>query len=446
MKQEPSELRDNINLSYIINLRQQMQKLDSDNAENILELLRNLFISEPNVAYDILNDALSRTFKHTSPALHLKLHLFHSEILKFNGAYQDAFNILNEAKKLHSHNFWPLIYLAKLESDQYNYEKALSLVADAADKFGNQENSHVFFKEYATIIEKIIDIEFPIVNTSIEGEPIYNVLLAYLIKDEEDVISQNLCHHYKIGFRNFVIMDNNSSDNTVDLINAFKIQHPDTNLIILNDTIIGYNQAVKTNSMSQYAISMFNLLGINTEWILPVDADEFFIPCPQLNMKSLFDRALKEDNKIISFSWNNAATSDINSIIARDEDLFKRFNLRLKKTDNHVFKVATRVIEGNEFIQGNHATTMSFKFLNDIMPASKYGCFILHLHMRNLAHMKKKVVNGGIAALNANVEIAPHWKENYKQFLNKGDAAIIDILEKYILIFKNHGYDINTLK
>ena len=282
--------------------------------------------------------------------------------------------------------------------------------------------------------------------SSVAGEPIYNVLLAYLIKDEADVIKQNLEHHYKVGFRNFVIMNNNSSDGTDILIESFKERNPEAAVLILNDDIVGYNQAVKTNAMSKYAVSMLSLLGRQIDWILPVDGDEFFIPGIEMDMKSLFDHAQLNNVSTLVFSWNNAATSDIESPIFPEDDIFYRFNLRLKKTNDYVFKVATRIIDGNEFIQGNHATTLAYKFLPNTMAASTFGSFIFHLHMRTLDHMRRKVINGGRAAMAANVEIAVHWKAAHNRFLQKGDQAIYDMLDSYRAQFKYHGYDINDDK
>jgi hypothetical protein len=229
------------------------------------------------------------------------------------------------------------------------------------------------------------------------------------------------------------------------LVECFKRERPDAFVIILSDEIVGYNQAVKTNAMSRYAVSMLSLVGRSVDWVLPVDGDEFFSPGGEYDMKSVFDDALLEDMKIIAFAWNNAATSDIDSPILPQENIFRRFNLRLKKSSQYVFKVASRISDGSEFVQGNHATTTAFKVLEKTMSASRYGCFILHLHMRDISHVRRKVINGGKAALEANVEIAGHWKQNYMNFLSKGDEAIRDIINSYRLPFVNSGYDINRL-
>ncbi len=438
-----SELKPSLHLSEILDLRLQLYKEQPLNFDNVIFLVRGLHVSDLKRALAILEQSLHHANQATHPAFNLRLRLLHAEVFLHHGDHDKARNILNDARRDHPFNQYPLLHLARLEASQFNYDSALSIVASASKTFGSEESSQNFFREYAEILERKNDLEYPPVTSSPEGRPIYNVVLAYLVKDEADVIYQNLNHHYEIGFRNFIVMNNNSSDDTGHLVESFKKERTDAFVFILSDEIVGYNQAVKTNAMSRYAVSMLSLVGRSVDWVLPVDGDEFFIPGREYDMKTVFDDALLDDMKTIAFSWNNAATSDIDSPILPQDNIFRRFNLRLKKANNHVFKVACRYSDGSEFVQGNHATTTAFKFLEKTMPASRYGCFIFHLHMRNISHVRRKVINGGKAALEANVEIAGHWKQNYMNFLSKGDEAIRDIIDSYRLPFKNSGYDIN---
>lgn len=45
-----------------------------------------------------------------------------------------------------------------------------------------------------------------------------------MVKDEEDVIFENLVWHFCVGFRKFIIVDNNSTDKTRILIEKFQKQ------------------------------------------------------------------------------------------------------------------------------------------------------------------------------------------------------------------------------
>ena len=42
--------------------------------------------------------------------------------------------------------------------------------------------------------------------------------MVILVKNEEDIIEKNIKFHSKMGIDNFVIMDNNSDDNTRDIL------------------------------------------------------------------------------------------------------------------------------------------------------------------------------------------------------------------------------------
>jgi hypothetical protein len=73
----------------------------------------------------------------------------------------------------------------------------------------------------------------------------------------------------------------------------------------------------------------------------------------------------------------------------------------------------------------------SYKYLDQTKFASSAGAFMLHLHMRTIPHMRKKVVNRGIAAEAANTGIAPHWKGWARDYNNRGDEALIDLIKNY---------------
>lgn len=442
---EISELSLALHAPKILDLRLQVYQEQPLNFDNVICLVQILRHSQFNHALDILDKSLMHANQSIDPTNNLKLRLLRAEVFLGSGQNEKARNILNNAIIDHPNNQHPLLHLARLEASEDNFDSGLSLIGSAAELFGCENSSQNFFNEYAEILERKIKMDFYFIRSSPDGRPIYNVLLAYLVKDEGDVISQNLNHHYKIGFRNFVVMNNSSSDDTGCLIEHFKNEHPDAFVFILNDFITGYNQGVKTNAMAKYATSLLSIVGRGIDWVLPVDGDEFFVPGREHDMKSIFDEALQADIRNITFSWSNAATSDIESPIYPVDDIFSRFNLRLKKTNHYAFKVASRLKDGDEFVQGNHATTLAFKYLEKTMPASRHGSFILHLHMRNISHVRRKVINGGKAALAANIEIAGHWKQNYRNYLSRGDEAIRDIINSYTHHFTSHGHDINCL-
>jgi glycosyltransferase involved in cell wall biosynthesis len=432
-------LKPSIHFVRIFELRKRLYEISPMCHQNSLEYIRLLSRFHFNEAISILEIML---FTVEDPGNDLRYRLLYSEILEKNKNINEALNVLELAQELHPHNLWPYIQKSMLIASNGAVQEGLKLLIYASEKFGNEDNSLHFFRTYANILElgkKNINY---LVTEVIEGNAIYNVLLCFLVKDEGDIIRQNLEHHYKVGFRNFVVMNNNSTDETRNLILAFRKNFPDAFVLLLDDEILGHNQGVKTNAMAKYACSMFELIGRKIDWCLPIDGDEFFFPGTDQDMATIFARAEELEALIISFVWQNAATSDIFSPIKPDDDILTRFNLRLEVAHLNVFKVAIKMGNDDEFVQGNHATIKSYLNLNKIIAASDMGGFVLHLHMRNFDHTKRKVINGGQAALAANIDIAGHWKNWYQQFLNKGDDAIYEILENYRRPFLEKGIDV----
>jgi len=48
------------------------------------------------------------------------------------------------------------------------------------------------------------------------------ISMTLIVKDEEDVIEDNIKFHSKMGVDSFVILDNGSSDNTYEILNELK--------------------------------------------------------------------------------------------------------------------------------------------------------------------------------------------------------------------------------
>ena len=95
-----------------------------------------------------------------------------------------------------------------------------------------------------------------------------------MIKDEDDIIYENLAWHFAVGFRKFILIDNNSSDNTRNLIQKFINETKElATVILIHDPIEEHNQY----KLMTAAYRMSHEIWPEAEWIFPVDADEFWI-------------------------------------------------------------------------------------------------------------------------------------------------------------------------
>jgi hypothetical protein len=95
------------------------------------------------------------------------------------------------------------------------------------------------------------------------------IVMTILVKDEIDIIEMNIRTHSKLGVDAFVIMDNQSTDGTRELLetlkNEFKITIIDENGL--------YNQAKWMKKLSSVAQRTYK-----PRWVINNDADEFWIP------------------------------------------------------------------------------------------------------------------------------------------------------------------------
>ena len=121
--------------------------------------------------------------------------------------------------------------------------------------------------------------------------------MNYLIKNEVDIILDNIKVHSQLGADCFVIIDNGSTDGTRELLDSVKDQYE---MIVIDRPLLDYQQSNWKTEMAKTAARK-----LGADWSIANDADEFWIPkdgnlktemvssgsileCPRYNI--LFDR------------------------------------------------------------------------------------------------------------------------------------------------------------
>jgi hypothetical protein len=130
---------------------------------------------------------------------------------------------------------------------------------------------------------KAIEIENYILNlqnnkkfcSPIISLPEDRAMLVMMIRDEEDIIAQNLKHHYALGFRKFILILNKCIDNTSYKVQQFKLQYNDAVVLTIEDPIEAYYQAGKTAAAVNFGRNYFEAIQRQVEWCFILDADEF---------------------------------------------------------------------------------------------------------------------------------------------------------------------------
>jgi hypothetical protein len=262
--------------------------------------------------------------------------------------------------------------------------------------------------------------------------------LLMMVKDEADIIRQNLDHHYRLGFRRFFILDNASTDGTADHIEAFRAARPDAIVFCAYDPVTGYYQQTKMNALQVFAQSYLMHENRGLDWVFFVDADEF-ITCCSANMeraRAAFQMALHDHHrKLLIFHWVQCASE--RPVVAVDQYLQLQtvFDRQWRALNPQVPKIAFRSNHTMMTTQGNHVPAIYPFVLDQAMVMAEAGFYLLHYPMWSIDQLRKKIVNGGRAyeaACGLDSGLGGHWKTYYRWFRKNGDAVLVHLLNEHI--------------
>lgn len=102
------------------------------------------------------------------------------------------------------------------------------------------------------------------------------------VRDERDVIEANLLHHRKLGVSAAAVIDNGSSDGTREILEALS-RRMDL-VVIRNEGLARYDSSWRDDLL----VLARDLL--EGDWVVPVDADEFWMP-PGGDLRPLLDES-----------------------------------------------------------------------------------------------------------------------------------------------------------
>jgi hypothetical protein len=266
--------------------------------------------------------------------------------------------------------------------------------------------------------------------------PIDRAVVAMMVRDEDDIIAQNLQHHYLMGLRKFVILLNCCRDATQSLVEQFAAAHPDAVVCTMVDPVEGYvegyYQAGKTQAAVDFACSYFVAVRRPVTWCFVLDADEFVAIDHERSITDLIEAAEATDKHFITFHLCNA-TSMANTEFRAGVDLYRHFDLIIGCPVPVVTKNAFRLDLNAQIAMGNHYLQYSGLSLERCFIAAELGARLVHLPYRSNAHVKTKIINGGSAyqASDLDVGLGAHWRVQYAQFLEYGPVVFERQMEAY---------------
>lgn len=254
------------------------------------------------------------------------------------------------------------------------------------------------------------------------------VALVSMVKDEQGVIFENLCWHYFMGFRKFIIIDNGSTDNTPKLIELFKELTVNTATVIkIDDSRVLYLQTSRMNALIRLAEELFPEI----TWVFPNDADEFFISVKSL--ESALTAVPSEVNCIYSPRVIYIPSDDYFDY-TDDKTFCKRLHVAHKKNpyglhDNSCWngKSFIRAHQGLMVVRGNHYASNTSVTKPNYMSAIDCGLHIREYPLRSPEHALKKIINCGFSKQKLNEKYTPvgssHVDLRYERYLKYGDVV-----------------------
>ena len=264
--------------------------------------------------------------------------------------------------------------------------------------------------------------------------------MTLLVRNEEDIIEQNLIFHKNMGVDGFIVTDNNSSDNTLKILNKYKEKGWIKEIIIESND--NYDQALWVNRMIKIASQKYK-----ADWIINSDADELWyspdgnikknisdthsniLSCPLFNVIPENDKSINEWNKVIKTKIDNIEKFELS-----EYSIFgKLFNKEMHRAKGYI-----------RISVGNHHVEMFPKKI-DYNP----GIIIYHYPVRGYEHFEKKVRQGGESLeKNPSKNIGTHWRalydiykegnleKEYKKIVG-GNNLITNLLKENIIIIDN---------
>ena len=244
--------------------------------------------------------------------------------------------------------------------------------------------------------------------------PTHKLVMTLLVRDEMDIVRENVEFHLRHGVDFLVVTDNGSTDGTREYLAGLEcdgIAH------IIDEPEQNYAQAVWVTRMAHLARERFG-----ADWILHNDADEFWVPASGDLKTGLKSRAA---NVIACPRWNMLPTREA---LSRPDYRFFHNRLKVVKPltadsvhgcEQHSLflfgaspKVLTQATGLRGVAQGNHIADM-----DQASVVTSNNIHIWHYPIRSYEQFERKVINGG-ASYARNTELPAavgwHWRRWYQ--------------------------------
>jgi hypothetical protein len=247
------------------------------------------------------------------------------------------------------------------------------------------------------------------------------LFMTLLVRDEADIILQNIEYHLRHGVEHIIVTDNGSVDGT-----RFMLEHgvPEGRVTVIDQPSHTYEQAKWVSHMNYVA----RLMG--AKYIINADADEFWTAQHTGNLIEEFEarpevQAFSVPLQNVALVRNETGTEsfpyDTYALFSASLDAKDPTEKRCCSNGKGIWlkwppKVMYRVQNRDMIVeQGNHA-------VRGLDPVGATRTRVVHFPYRSKEQYLRKVTNGGSAYANSNLPegMGYHWREWYAKLQDSG--------------------------
>lgn len=266
--------------------------------------------------------------------------------------------------------------------------------------------------DYLFLIKKIVlaVVEGGVRTNKRKSTP--RLIMTLLVKNEEDMLEENLIFHKAMGVDEFIITDNNSSDRTPEIIRKYK----EKGWIVeaIEEKATDYQQKKWVDRMIWKAKSVHK-----ADWVINADADEiWYAPFGDLKTELVSSQAnvltcemkcvYPEEGKPF---WQWGQTVEVVNDLERYN--LSRYSLFARQNKKVIHRTAGYI----QISMGNHKVTMFPK------KVAKSNIRIYHYNIRGKKPFLEKMINGGKQLeQNPKKHGGRHWRYFY-QLYQRGFAG-----------------------
>lgn len=253
------------------------------------------------------------------------------------------------------------------------------------------------------------------------------------IKNEADIIESFVRYHSNI-MDLMIILDNGSTDDTLDILN--KLKQEGLPIVVINDEDRYFEPFIKYNYLLDVALNEYS-----ADIICPLDCDEFIV-CDDANPRKLIENI--SHDSYLKLKWRTYVPTSY------DDENIKFIPSRITHVRDEKLETNYKVIITKELVDrfdvklsiGNHDIDVEEELKDKIKCIDDVGLNIAHFPLRSINQTKSKVLLGYPNTLSRNTVVKGtsfHYEVMFNKIKNNEHLSTEDVTrlaKQYSLDFK----------